>query len=237
MLCSRPPPKLNQNKKQIINSPPQSVPARLLPALPQSAERQNMKAQSEKEIHSAPNHMRGSLHQNKNHRPIPRLDPSHLPQHCILPEYVILGNKKPIQYQRTLEKPSELAKLEQISHQQTMGTVVTLKPLRGSRDPPDRFQKRKEADHRLNNFSSTLRHSREAMVSSGSLRLDKMKLAEGVSVIDPQSDDDNALKSNLPFVSTKLRPIQSDAAKPRYSVEQVTAGPPSQVTTLCKSKD
>lgn len=196
-----------------------------------------MKVQSEKEIDSAPNQMTGLLHQNKTHRPIPILDPSHLPQHCILPEYDILGNKKPIKYQRALEKPSELAKLEQISHQQSMGTVVTLKPLRGSRDPPDRFQKRKEADHRLNNVCSTLRNSREAMVSSGSLRLDKMKLAKGVSVIDPQSDDDSILKSNLPFVSTKLRPIQSDAAKPQYSAEQVTAGPPPQVTTLCKSKD
>lgn len=74
------------------------------------------------------------------------------------------------------------------------------------------------------------------MLSSGPLTLDKMKLAEGVLLLDPPAEGEKKyLQSELIGLATKLNPIQSGAAVPLYSMEQVIAGPP-QVTQLFQNQ-
>lgn len=235
VLSPRPSPKVDRNKKQHINLPPKSVPGKLLPPLSCSAERKDAEVESEHRTHSVSKHTTGSLYQLKDHRPIPRLDPSRLPQHGILLQYEILDNNytKP-----NSKKQSGPCKSEQMRYkkQQTEWTVTSLQPLASSRDQPERFQRRNEADLWLKKLSPS-RHSKEGTLSSGLLRLDTMELAKGVSLLDPQADDINSVKFNRPVLSVKLRPIRRDAAVPLYSVEQVATGPPPQVTPLFQSKN
>ncbi|XP_035514842.1 uncharacterized protein C2orf81 homolog [Morone saxatilis] len=222
LLSPRPSLKIDLEKKQQIISPPKLVPRKSLPPL------------GKDKTHSFSNRTTGSLHQHKDHRPIPRLDPSSLPRHFVFPQYEILDNNctKP-----NSKKPSGQSKLEpRYNKKQTEWTVTSLKPLTSSQDQPERFQRRKDADVWLKKLSP-YRHRREGMESSGPLRLETMELAEGVSLLDPQAVDSNSFKFNLPAPSTKLRLIQSDAAVPLFSVQQVTTGPPPQVTPLFQSKN
>ncbi|GLD68244.1 uncharacterized protein AKAME5_001955500 [Lates japonicus] len=150
----------------------------------------------------------------KDHQAIPRLDPSSLPQHCIIPEYEIVDNncEKSIP-----KKPSGLSKLEPKYNKQQKRTVTAPTPLTSSKDQLAKFQRRMEF--------------------SGSLKLDTMVLAKGVSLHDPQGDESNPLKLIPPSQSTKLRPIRSDVTVPLFSVDQLITGRPPQVTPLFQSKN
>lgn len=220
--CPCPPLKL---KKQKMNLTPRPLPGQLLPPITTSPEREEVELKRESKPLLAPNSMTGSLLPLRNQRPIPKLDPNHLPQHCVFPQHMILDNVTPPICQKSSGKPSQLTKLEPISKPQTeMAT--------SSSDDSGMLLKRDETDFRLDQLSSsTYGRSRERMSSSGPLTLDKMKLAEGVSLLDPPADEKNYLQSKPPGLATNLNPIQSDAAVPLYSVEQVIAGPP-QVTPL-----
>lgn len=219
VLSHCPPLKL---KKQKMNLTPRPLPGQLLPPITTSPQREEVEVKSENKPHLD---TKGFLLQLRNQRTIPKLDLSYLPQHCIIPQHMILDNITSTTCQKSSGKPSQLAKVEPVSKAQT--EVAT-----SSNDYTGMFLKRDEADISLDHlYSSTYGHSRERMPSSGPLMLDTMKLAEGVSILDPQADDNNYLQSKLLGVATKLNPIHSDAAVPLYSVEQVIAGPP-QVTPL-----
>lgn len=219
VLSPCPPLKL---KKQKMKLTPRPLPGHLLPPITTSPERKEVEVKSENKQHLD---TKGFLLQLRNQRTIPKLDLSHLPQHCIVPQHVVLDNITPTTCQKSSGKPSQLAKLEPVSKAQT--EVATT-----SNDYSGMFLRRDEADISLDYLSSsTYGRSRERMQSSGPPTLDTMKLAEGVSILDPQADDNKYLQSKLLGVATKLNPIQSDAAVPLYSVEQVIAGPP-QVTPL-----
>lgn len=213
------PPLPLKPKKQKINLTSRPLPGQLLPPITASAERDDIKVKGESKALLAPNKT-GSLHRPKNHCPIPKLDPSCLPQHCILPQHVVLENIKPTKSQKPSGKQSQSAKLEPVRKRQTEWTTASSGPL-------GTFLTRDESDLSQSKFSSsTFERSRERMTSSGPLRLDEMVLAEGVSLLDPPRDGKSCLQWKPPGVCMNLNPIQSEAVVPLYSVEQVVAGPP-----------
>lgn len=213
-----PPLKLKKQKMMIPTRPLQG---QLLPPITPSTEREENKSENTTTLAATTR----SSHQLKSHPLIPKLDPSCLPQHRVLLQHMVLDNIMPKQCLKSSSKPGQLAKLEAVSKYQREKTA-------SSSDLSELFLKRDEADLRLSNSSSfTYEGSRKRMLSSGPLSLDKMKLADGVSLLDPPVDDKDYLQSNLPGLSTDLNPIQSVAVMPLYSLEQVIAGPP-QVTPL-----
>ncbi|KAE8292304.1 putative protein C2orf81-like protein [Larimichthys crocea] len=158
---------------------------------------------------------------------IPKLDPSCLPRHCIPIQYEILDNDTKPRH----KKPSGLSKLEpSYSKQQTEKTVTSLKPVTSSKDPPEDFRRRNEADLGLKKMSP-FRHPKEEMMYSGPLRLDTMKLAKGVSLLEPQAVD-----INPPGQSNNLKPIRSKPSVPLYSVEELTSGPSPRVRPSYQSE-
>ncbi|XP_042342497.1 uncharacterized protein LOC121943135 isoform X1 [Plectropomus leopardus] len=224
-------PKTDLKKKRRVNVHFKPVPSKLLPPQPCSEEKNN-EVEGKDRTHSVYNHKAGSSYQRENYQGLPKLDHSCLPRHCIFPQYDIVDNNyaKP-----NSKKPSGLSKLDKFNKQQAEWTVTSLKQLTSSKDQPVKFQGRNEADVWLKKLSSP-RHSKERIVSSGPLRLDTMELAKGVSLLDPQAVEMSPLKCNPLTKSINLKQIQSDAAVPLFSVDQVTAGPPPQVTPFFQSK-
>lgn len=68
-----------------------------------------------------------------------------------------------------------------------------------SSDYSGMFLKKDEAAVRLTDHlsSSTYGHNRKRMLSSGPLTLDKMKLAEGVLLLDPPAEEKKNCSQNL----------------------------------------
>lgn len=220
-------PKTDQKKKQGANLSPKPVQGKFLPALACSDGKKDMEVHNRSRVY---NQKTGPVNQRKDYQPIPRLDPSCLPQHCMIPHYEIVDSDytKP-----NSRKPSGLSKLEpKYNRQQTDRTATILSPL-SSREQLAMFQRRNKADVFLKKVSPL----QEGMEFSGPLRLDTMVLAKGVSLQDPQTVESNPLKSMHPSTSTKLRPIRSDAAVPLFSVDQITPGRSSHVTPLFQSKN
>lgn len=230
VLSPRSPTQINRKKQQQNHLPPKLVPSKFLPSLSCSSEKKNMEAEGESRAQSVYNQTTGSLHQHKDYHSIPKLNHSCLPRHCIVPQYEILDNNNT---KHDSKKPRGLSKLEpRYNKQQTKWTVTSSKPLTDYKNQP--AERRNEADVLLRK-SFPSRHRKEVMTSSGLLRLDTMDLAKGVSLRDPQAAEIKPLKFKPQAQSTKLRPIQSDAALPLFSVDHFTSCPPPQVTPLFQS--
>ncbi|XP_073321589.1 uncharacterized protein C2orf81 homolog [Pagrus major] len=229
VLSPRPSPQVDPKKNQRINLP-KPVRNKSLPTLSCSAERKEVEEEGKKRRHSELT--RSSYQLKKDSKVIPKLDPSCLPRHHIIPSYEILNNSytKP-----NSKKPVRLPKLEQrYNKQQTELAVTSQKPLTTLKDQPRKVNRKTEEDVWLKKPSPS---RKEGMVSSGPLRLDTMQMAKGVSLMVPQAVDVNSFIFNPPALSTKLKPIRSDVTVPLLSVEQVTAGPPPKVTPLFQTKN
>ncbi|XP_033946400.1 uncharacterized protein C2orf81 homolog isoform X1 [Pseudochaenichthys georgianus] len=223
VLSPRPPPKIDLKKKQQVHLTPKPVAGKLLPPLPYSAGGKEMGKEREDRTHSVCNYSTESLYQHNNKQPTTKLDPSSLPRHCIFPQYELIddNHKKP-----NSNKTSGLSKHEPRYVKQQS------EQLNRSKDQPAKG--RNEADVWLKKLPP---QGKERMVSSGPLRLDTMVLAKGVSLVDRQAVEISPLRCNPPTLSTKLRPIQSVAAVPMFSVDQFTTGQPPRVIPLLKSKN
>lgn len=220
-LC--PAQKVEQKKKQQRNLPPRPVQSKLLPPL-SSVQKLDVKVKH-RNVCSVTTRTPGPLYQCKDPRPIPKLDPSCLLPHCIMPQYEFLDindtnakNKK---------KLGGLSKLEGRPKKQLInGTETSLKPQTGSKDQSWR---RNKAERGLEKSTPSRRtgHSVARLVSSGPLRRDEMGLAKGFALLDLQAVHRNSL-----LLSPSMRPIQSDKIVPLVSIDQITAGPPPRVTKL-----
>ncbi|KAL6114360.1 uncharacterized protein ACO6RY_05143 [Pungitius sinensis] len=221
VLSPFPPPKINQKKKQRVNLPP-------IPKPPPSKSVPSPSCSAEKKDVDFYNYPTGSLYQLKRNHPIQKLDYSCLPRPCICPQYEIVDEKLTKPDSRI---PRELSTLKPGYNKRKEWTVTSPKQLFSSTNQLTKFQKGNKADIWQNRFPRT---RKDCMVSSGSLRLDTMVLAKGVSLLDSRAVERNPLISNSSAESTKLMPIRSDIPMPRFSVDQVTSGPPPQVTPLCE---
>uniref|UniRef100_A0A3Q0SN34 Uncharacterized protein n=1 Tax=Amphilophus citrinellus TaxID=61819 RepID=A0A3Q0SN34_AMPCI len=210
VLSPRSPPKNEQKKKQHDSLLPKYVPGKLLPPLPCSTEKMEVRVENKNLEHSVYNHVTGLLHQRKNFQAIPKFDPSCLPRYSSVPQFGILDNNHT---KLSSKKPSGLPKVEpKYNKQQTKQTVTLLEPLNNSKDQWTKF------------------HRKEP------LRLDTVVLAKSVSLLDPKEVEMKPARFNL-SQSTNLRLIQSDVSVPVFSVDQVAAGPPPQVTPLLQPKN
>ncbi|KAM8760349.1 uncharacterized protein C2orf81 homolog isoform 1-T3 [Acanthopagrus schlegelii] len=228
VLSPRPSPQVDPKKKQRINLPPKPVRNKSLPTLSCSAERKEVEEEGKNRRHSV---LTRSSYQHKDSNVMPKLDPSCLPRHHIIPSYEILE----ISYTKpNSKKLVRLPKLEQRYNRQHSELAATSqKPLSTLKDQPCKVQGKTEEAVWLKRPSPR----KEGTAPSGPLRLDTMQLAKGVSLVDPQTVDMNSFRFNSPALSTKLKPIRSDAAVPLLSSKQVTAGPPPKVTPVGQTKN
>ncbi|KAK2837400.1 hypothetical protein Q5P01_014612 [Channa striata] len=218
VLSPLPPRKTVQKKKLQVNVMPKPVPGKLLPSL----------STSEKKDLDLENKRRALSYQPK---PIPKIDPATLPRHCVVPQYEIVDNSG-----QKLKKPGGLSKLQpKYNKKQTEWTATSPKPLTSTKDQLAGFQRRHATDVFLKKSSPSTQR-RESIASSGSLRLDKMVLAKGVSLLDPKEAEMNPVIFNSIDQSTNLRPIRSDVAVPLISADQITTGPPPKIIPLFESR-
>lgn len=211
-----PPLKLKKRKKTLTQGP---LPGQLLPPITTSPEREEGEVKSENKSLLAPTSMTGLL-LLRHQRPITKLDPSRLPQNYVVPQYVVFDTR-PIISQKPSGKPSQS---EPVSKPR-------IETATSSSDDSGTFPKRDGADVRLDH-----KYGRRKEKMSSSRPLDKMNIAKGALLLDSSADEKSYLQSKLLGLATKLNPIQSDAAAPLYSVEQVIAGPP-QVTPLSQHQN
>ncbi|XP_068167783.1 uncharacterized protein C2orf81 homolog [Antennarius striatus] len=218
-------PRIYQKKKQ--NLPPRPVQGTILPPLSSLSGKTDMAIKPKSRSSSVSKRTPRSLYQHKDHQTIPKLDSLHLCQNRILIEYKILDNT----YTKISSNKFRLTKLEQRpKKQKAEGKSAFMKSLTSSEDRPEMFHMENETDYWSKKWSLS-RQSVEGTLHSTPVRLDEMKLAQGVDLLDPQAVDTNSLKIESPPVSTKLRMMPSDKVVPLYSVEEVTGGLPPQVTS------
>ncbi|XP_063752530.1 LOW QUALITY PROTEIN: uncharacterized protein C2orf81 homolog [Eleginops maclovinus] len=232
VLSPHPPPTIDLKKKQQVNLISKPVPAKILPPLPYSAEKKEVSKERKDWTHSICNYSTESLYQHNNKKPVTKLDQISLPRHCIIPKYEIIDDNdtKP-----NGKKTSGLSKLEpRYVKQQSECTKTVPRQLNSSKDQPAKGRN-EAAEVWLKKLPPPIQ-GKERMVSSRPLRLDTMVLAKGVFLVDPQAAGGNHPRCNPPTYSTKLRPIQSVAATPMFSVDQFTTGQPARVIPLLKSK-
>ncbi|XP_017283412.1 pollen-specific leucine-rich repeat extensin-like protein 1 isoform X2 [Kryptolebias marmoratus] len=225
--CPRSPAKTNRKKDKQANTPPKKVPVKMLPSLSGYVKKNDVEVKDNNMKDTALKDKAPSACHLKKRQPIPKLDPSRLPQRYLFPEYEIVDQTKP-----KPRKPAGLPRLEpKLNKVQSEMKVSSPKPPVSFQDQPEKPQKRREDDARLS------KHEKERRGSSGSLRLDVKVPARGVSLLDSQAVGSSPFKCDYPSQPTKMKPIPSAVAVPLFSVDQVTAGPPPRVTPLIQSKN
>ncbi|XP_029916398.1 uncharacterized protein C2orf81 homolog isoform X2 [Myripristis murdjan] len=235
VLTPLPPLKSNHKKGRQIHKPSSSRTQKPPWSTSSSAERKDTATKSENTEHSPAvcTDRLESVPLRKEHRRLPKLNHACLPQHCVSPQYEIVDTRDTKPHSKRVSALS--TSQQRLSQQRTESTVNSLKLSYNSMDQPAKLQGTNVADVRLSLWkkSSPTGQKRDRIVPfSGSVRLNKMDLAPGVSLVDPQVVQVNPVKLCPSTQSAQLRPMPSSAAVPLFSVEQLTTGPPPQVTPL-----
>ncbi|XP_060927112.1 uncharacterized protein C2orf81 homolog [Limanda limanda] len=216
VLIPRPPPKIDVKKKQQFNFPPKPVAGILPPILSCSELKKDVEAEDKRGVYCVYNNMAGPSHQFKKYQSIPRLDSSSLPRHAIFPEYEIVDSD---QEKPNPKKPSRLSKLEpKYNKQKSDWTITTVMPLTSSKNKPAKFHRRNEADVFLKKLSP-FRRRQEGMKFSGSLKLDTMVLAQGVTMRDAQASATKMPKSKPKAGRSKRTPTAPVTPAPTQELE------------------
>ncbi|XP_043968352.1 uncharacterized protein C2orf81 homolog isoform X2 [Gambusia affinis] len=211
--------------KDTMSKPPLSLPP--LPPLLSSSEKKDVQVEVEGEEKDSIASKTPLAYRRKDLRPIPKLDPKQLPQHCISTEYEILDNDfaKP-----SPRKSCLLPRLEpKLTKQKSKRAETPSKTI--SKEPTERFQKKFDDNIHLH------KQDKERPKLFGPLRLDTMILAKGVSLLDSQAAQSVPPKMSYPSQATSLKPILSDVAVPIYSVDQVAAASSPRVTPITQTKN
>ena len=175
--------------------------------------------------------------QSEDFPAMPRVDADHLPRHRVWPQYEVLDTSPSKQHaRRTGEAPAvpggRRPDRQHIRHSQA------LKPLL-SYGAPSQVNRRQDVSGAVW-LSLRERHiltggrSEGSIPFSGTLMLDTMELAPGVSVKGPQGTRSRPLKRNPAQLeaSAESRPIRINVPVPVFPLEQLTAGATPRVTPL-----
>nr|XP_057926599.1 uncharacterized protein C2orf81 homolog [Doryrhamphus excisus]XP_057926600.1 uncharacterized protein C2orf81 homolog [Doryrhamphus excisus]XP_057926601.1 uncharacterized protein C2orf81 homolog [Doryrhamphus excisus]XP_057926602.1 uncharacterized protein C2orf81 homolog [Doryrhamphus excisus] len=219
----RPLPKQTINSKKKINASwsPKLAPRTVLPPMSCSAEK--METKSENKLPSVSKHTARSSHQQKESKSIRKPDHTSLPNYWITPQYEILNNSTKAGKKRGLPKPPPVHNKLQTN---TNGTLW---------NPANRSQPARPED-KIDVQQKRLSTIKDEETIARALRLDTMHLEKGVSVMDHHKTEVGPEHFKSQAQSAKLCPIQSDAVTSLFSVDQLTAGHPPQVTPLLWSK-
>lgn len=216
--CPRSPVKTNQKKEQANIH----VPVKTLS--PSSVKKVHDEIKSDKTEDPAFKGRPTSAHHLQNCQPVPKLDPSRLPQRYVVLEYEILDDIKP-----NPKKPGGPLRLEP-----TLSKCQSERKINSSLSSKDQPQASSE---RSEHGVCMSRNKKQQRGLSGPRRSDMNILAEGVSLLDVQDVESSPVKWSGPSASTQMKPIRSDAAVPMFSVDQVTAGPAPRVLPPSQSKN
>lgn len=240
-----PPPKSKGEKSKQINTSPATKTYRLRKSprysLSSSEEKEDdKKIEKEKKRASLSPTLRSKfLHQREDYQTIPRPNRVRLPRLYVLPQCEILDTIHTKPHANRHSVPHVPEQLHDKQH--SAWTVHTPKPLTNHRDQLTTLQRRHAPlDTALwlspgKTPSPKVGERKGIIPFSGTLRLDTMELVPGVSLKDAQSVRLSPLKVCAPAPpkhTAELRPIRSSPAGLLLSVEQLTAGPPPQITPL-----
>ncbi|KAJ8006170.1 hypothetical protein DPEC_G00125460 [Dallia pectoralis] len=144
---------------------------------------------------------------------IPRLDLARLPRRCVLPQYEVL-NSSPSMTHSWRSRGS----VGKQSKKQLTTQTTTLIPLTNNVGQP-RPQRNGALTGEINrSIRRSVTNVEESVPFYGSLLLDSMELAPGVTLTGPQGTRFSPFRGcpAQPTPSTKLKPIQSNPPGPRF---------------------
>nr|XP_046203966.1 uncharacterized protein C2orf81 homolog [Oncorhynchus gorbuscha] len=164
-----------------------------------------------------------------------RLDLARLPRHRVWPQYEVLDASPSKRH--PLRTGGPLAAGQNLEKQHTTQTKA-MKPLTNDKGPS--MAQRRSALTGAVSLTIKRRsiphggNSEGIVPFSGTLMLDSMELAPGVTLKGPQGTRFSPLKGCPAQLehSAELRPIRNNLPVPLFSLEQLTAGPDPQVNTL-----
>ncbi|XP_061762247.1 uncharacterized protein C2orf81 homolog [Nerophis ophidion] len=215
-ISNEPSPRPKQDtypkKKQKACLPPKLDPETVLP--PVSCLAGKLETKGDNKVPSVSKHTAGSSQQQHKTRSVRKPEHNPMANYWITPQYEIVNKRR-----KTVKK-SDLPEQQQSDIMETSWNSAR------SAEPAKPASRTGVQRGKLSPIKDD--------IITRALRLDTMHLAKGVSLIDHQRTTAGPVAFTSQAQSAKLRPIQTDAVKSQFSVDQLTAGPPPQVIQCLK---